>query len=136
MANISNTHQKSFAGEFGFTIIKCFKFDGNGFIIETLKSQNMQFLLVAYDGIDAGAQNRRLKIRQEHLDKIEKLKETGEFLFGGAILNDKGQMIGSMIVYDFPDRASLDKKLKDEPYIYGRVWEKIEIRPFRHAMIR
>jgi len=96
----------------------------------------MQFLLLAYDGTDAGAQDRRLKIRQEHLDKIEKLKKTGEFLFGGAILNDNGQMIGSMIVYDFPDRASLDKKLKDEPYIYGKVWEKIEIRPFRHAKIR
>jgi hypothetical protein len=38
-----------------------------------------------------------------------------------------------MIVYEFPDRQSLDERLKDEPYITGDVWEKIEIQPFRHA---
>ena len=95
----------------------------------------MQFLLIAYDGTDEGAQERRLKVRPEHLEKIEKLKKSGEFLFGGAILNENGQMIGSMIVYDFPDRAALDEQLKEEPYIYGKVWEKIEIKPFRAAKI-
>ena len=93
----------------------------------------MQFLLLAYDGTDAGATERRLKIRPEHLEKIENLKKAGEFIFGGAILNEGGQMIGSVIIYDFPDRASLDERLKDEPYICGKVWEKIEIRPFRLA---
>ena len=38
-----------------------------------------------------------------------------------------------MIVYEFPDRQSLDERLKDEPYITGGVWKKIEIQPFRHA---
>jgi uncharacterized protein YciI len=95
----------------------------------------MQFLLLAYDGNDSEAQERRLKFRQGHLEKIERLKKTGEFLFGGAILNDSGQMIGSMIVYDFPDRLSLDERLKDEPYITGGVWERIEIKPFRLARI-
>jgi hypothetical protein len=38
-----------------------------------------------------------------------------------------------MIVYDFPDRQSLDNHLKDEPYLTGGVWEKTEIRPFRPA---
>ncbi len=95
----------------------------------------MQFILIAYDGNDAGAQARRMKVRPEHLEKIEKLKKTGEFLFGGAIINESDEMIGSMIVYDFPDRAALDKHLKEEPYIYGRVWEKIEIMPFRAVKI-
>lgn len=95
----------------------------------------MQFLLVAYDGTDEWAQERRLKVRTEHLRKIEILKKSGEFLFGGAILNESGQMTGSMIVYDFPDREALDERLKEEPYIYGKVWERIEIRPFRQAGI-
>jgi hypothetical protein len=94
----------------------------------------MQFLLTAYDGTDSGAQERRMKVRPTHLEKIEILKKSGEFLFGGAILDDNGQMIGSMIVYEFPDRQTLDEKLKDEPYIYGKVWEKITIVPFRRAM--
>jgi uncharacterized protein YciI len=93
----------------------------------------MQFLLTAYDGTDDNAPERRLKVRPEHLEKVEVLRKTGEFLFGGAILDENGQMIGSMIVYEFPDRKALDEWLKDEPYIYGKVWEKINIVPFRLA---
>jgi hypothetical protein len=63
------------------------------------------------------------------------LKKAGEFLSGGAILDEEGKMIGSMIVYEFPDRESLDERLKDEPYIINGVWEKIEIKPFRLARI-
>ncbi|HLN55761.1 MAG TPA: YciI family protein [Bacteroidales bacterium] len=95
----------------------------------------MQFLLTAFDGEDSGALERRMSVREEHLQKIEKLKKSGEFLFGGAILDDNGKMIGSMIVYEFPDRKSLDEKLRDEPYIFGDVWKKVEIRPFRLAKI-
>jgi uncharacterized protein len=95
----------------------------------------MQFILLAYDGTDSAAPERRLKVRPGHLDKIKELKISGEFVFGGAILNDEGKMIGSMIVYDFPDRAALDERLKNEPYITEGVWKKIEIRPFRTAKI-
>ena len=93
----------------------------------------MQFLLLAYDGTDPEALQRRLNVREEHLKRISLLKNTGEFLFGGAILDNNGKMIGSMIVYDFPDRQSLEERLKDEPYLTGKVWEKTEIKPFRLA---
>jgi uncharacterized protein YciI len=93
----------------------------------------MQFLLVAYDGEDPGALERRMSVREEHLEKIALLKKTGEFICGGAILDDGGKMIGSMILYEFPDRTSLDEKLKSEVYITNGVWKKIEIRPFRLA---
>lgn len=95
----------------------------------------MQFLLTAYDGTDPGAQERRLKVREDHLRKIAGLKRNGEFLFGGAILDESGKMIGSMIVYEFQDRQMLDEKLKNEPYITEGVWKKIEIQPFRLARI-
>ena len=93
----------------------------------------MQFLLIAYDGKDAGALERRMKVREDHFKKIAIMKKNGEFLFGGAILDDNGKMIGSMIVYEFSDRQSLDSKLKDEPYMTEGVWKKVEIQPFRHA---
>ena len=93
----------------------------------------MQFILLAYDGTDTQALERRMKVREEHLGKIDILKKTGEFLCGGAILDDDGKMIGSMIVYDYPDRQALDQMLKNEPYFTENVWEKIEIRPFRMA---
>jgi uncharacterized protein len=56
-------------------------------------------------------------------------------LFGGAILDEGGKMIGSMIVYDFPDRQSLEIRLKEEIYITEGVWEKMDIQPFRLARI-
>ncbi len=95
----------------------------------------MQFLLVAYDGTDPGALDRRMKARPEHLEKIANLKKKGEFLLGGAILDNESRMIGSMIVYEFPDRAALDARLKQEPYIVYGVWEKYEIKPYRLANI-
>lgn len=95
----------------------------------------MQFMLIGYDGTDTGAMERRLRVREAHLENIAVLKKSGGCLFGGAILSDEGKMIGSVIVYDFPDRQSLDEKLKEEVYISGGVWEKIEIKPFRVAKI-
>lgn len=95
----------------------------------------MQFLLVAYDGTDPGALDRRMKVRPEHLEKIALLKKSGEFLLGGAILDDNGRMIGSMIVYEFPDREALEKRLREEPYITANVWQKIVIHPYRLANI-
>jgi len=95
----------------------------------------MQFLLVAHDGTDPDAHKRRMAVRPEHLRKIKFMKDNGEFLYGGAILDNRGNMIGSMILYEMPDRKTLDERLKDEPYIYGNVWEKIEIVSFRLAAI-
>ena len=95
----------------------------------------MQFLLIAYDATDVDAPDRRLKSRAEHLEKIAHVKKAGQFLFGGAILDENEKMIGSMILYETADREELDKLLLDEPYIYNKVWDKIEIMPFRLAKI-
>jgi hypothetical protein len=76
-----------------------------------------------------------MAVRPEHLEKVALLKKSGEFLLGGAILDDDGKMIGSMIVYEFPDRAALDESLKKEPYVINGVWEQIDIRPYRLARI-
>jgi uncharacterized protein len=95
----------------------------------------MQFLLIAYDGKTPNALDRRLRVRPEHLERVNKLKKNGEFIFGGAILDDKGKMIGSAIVYDFPDRTTLDERLNEEPYVTEGVWQKIEIMPFQLANI-
>jgi uncharacterized protein YciI len=96
---------------------------------------NMQFVLMGYDGTDEGALERRMKVREDHLAKVKMLKSRGLVLFGGAILDDSGKMIGSVLVYETADRQALDELLKDEPYINGDVWRKLEIRPFRLAKL-
>lgn len=96
----------------------------------------MQFLLIGYDGTDPEAPDRRMKVRGEHLEKIEILKNDSKCLAGGAILDENGKMIGSMIIYEFPDRNALDEQLKDEPYFTKGVWQKVEIQPFRLAIVK
>jgi uncharacterized protein len=93
----------------------------------------MQFILIAFDSTDEGALDRRMKVREEHLRNIAVLKKNGQFVCGGAILDNSGKMIGSMITYEFPDRSALGESLKSEVYLTAGVWEKVEIRPFRMA---
>lgn len=88
----------------------------------------MQFILTGYDGIDENALDRRMAAREDHLALAGQMHETGKWLYAAAILNDQGQMAGSMIVCEFESRDALQKEWLDkEPYVLGRVWEKIEI---------
>jgi len=91
----------------------------------------MQFLIIAYDGSDDKAMERRMAAREAHLAGIVKMKEEGKAIYGVAILNDREQMIGSVLVVDYPTRADLDAWLKTEPYVAGDVWRKIEVLPAR-----
>ncbi len=94
----------------------------------------MQFVVIAYDGTDAGARDRRLAARPAHLENAGRMKEKGTLLTGGAILDDQGATIGSVLVVDFPSRTEFDAWLAADPYVTGDVWRKVEARPFRVAV--
>ncbi len=91
----------------------------------------MEFLVIAMDGADEGAHDRRMAARADHLEGIARLKEAGRFVAGGAILDDDGKMIGSAVILDFPDRESAETAVAEDPYSKGDVWRDITIRPFR-----
>jgi len=67
----------------------------------------------------------------EYENGIKIIKNPKDPLFGEMIFDiliGTGKMIGLMMVCDFPSRAELEKQwLKNEPYIVGNVWKKIEI---------
>lgn len=94
-----------------------------------------QFLIHAYDYTDAQALDRRMAARPAHFEGIKKLKETGNFVLGGAILSEEGQMIGSNAVLQFETEEDLQAYLAIEPYIVQKVWEKIDVKSFRIANI-
>ena len=86
------------------------------------------------DGPDDDALERRKRTRPTHLAAIGPLVESGNVLVGGAMLNDAGDMIGSMVLVDFPDRTGVDAWLATGPYVTEGVWREIEVTPFRTAV--
>lgn len=91
----------------------------------------MQFVVTAMDFTDSGALERRMAQREAHLRGVRELIAKGHFLSGGAILDGSGRMTGSTLHLEFPDRASLDSVLQRDPYVSGKVWERIDIREAR-----
>jgi len=90
-----------------------------------------QYVITAYDGTDPDAQARRMAARPAHLESIRPLRDAGHFIEGGAILNEEGQMIGSVLMMAFPTRDELDQWLASDPYTTGKVWQQVDVRPFR-----
>lgn len=95
----------------------------------------MQFLVMAYDGTDAEAPNRRISMRQAHLKGVRSMKESENFLEGGAILDDAGAMIGSAMIVEFSSRDECDAWIASDPYTVGKVWDKVDVKPFRRAPV-
>ncbi|MEX2204347.1 MAG: YciI family protein [Actinomycetota bacterium] len=94
----------------------------------------MRFLVIGRDGDDADAPARRGRVRPAHLDSIQPFVDRGQILIGGAILDDSGAMIGSILLAEFDTREALDEWLRSDPYVTEQVWRSIEVHPFRTAV--
>jgi uncharacterized protein YciI len=92
-----------------------------------------QFLILTDDYKDPDALSRRLSVRETHLQRMREEKVKGNFIVGGAKLNDQGNMHGSMLVVQLENEDEVKKWVEEDPYVTGKVWEKIEILPFRIA---
>ena len=92
-----------------------------------------QYIITAWDGTDPEALDRRMKVRASHFDGARILKMNGNFVAGGAMLDEKGTMIGSTMIVQFDNEEGLQAWMKIEPYITGNVWQKITFHPFRLA---
>lgn len=88
----------------------------------------MQFIVTGYDGKDKGALDRRMAAREAHLAMAKQMADKGKWLYAAAILNDEGKMTGSVIICEFDSKKQLETEwLEKDPYVLGKVWEKIEI---------
>ena len=93
----------------------------------------MQYVVHALDFPDA--LERRLAVREAHLEGVRHMKAHGPFHLGGALLDDEGRMVGSMMLIEMEDDAAVQAWLRDEVYVTGRVWDKVEVRPLRAAPV-
>ena len=94
-----------------------------------------QYLITAWDATDEQALERRMKARPGHFERAAKLKANGNLIMGGAMLDDTGKMIGSTMVVQFEREQELLDWLDSEPYVVGKVWHKIDTRPFKMANV-
>ncbi|MFN8347225.1 MAG: YciI family protein [Spirosomataceae bacterium] len=95
----------------------------------------MLYVVHAYDYTDSEALDRRMSVRGRHLEGAKVLKSNGNFIMGGALLDPDGKMIGSMMVVDFEEERQMNQWLQNDPYVTGKVWEKIDVKPFRQAAV-
>jgi uncharacterized protein YciI len=94
-----------------------------------------QYLITGYDYTDTGALQRRMNVRPHHFDEAKKLKENGNFIIGGAILDGDGKMIGSVMIMQFESEEELEAWKQSEPYITQKIWESVDIKPFKVATV-
>jgi len=84
-----------------------------------------QFTLIAFDATDPDALNRRMAAREAHLASV--VKHRANLIFGAAITDKDGKMVGSIISAQFPSREAFDAWHTTDPYIVQNVWEKVTV---------
>ena len=83
----------------------------------------MQFVITAYDG--EGMLAKRMEVRPFHLEGMERLKD--HLVCAGGLLDDAGNLKGSVLVMEFQNREELDEYLANEIYVKEHVWERITV---------
>ena len=81
----------------------------------------MNFVVI---GKDKAGGEARLRHRPAHLDFIA--NHQAPVIYAGPLL-DGGEMVGSIFVFDVPDRAALDSHLAADPYFAEAIFESVEI---------
>jgi hypothetical protein len=82
----------------------------------------MNFVVI---GKDKGNGDLRTAARAAHLTYVSHQQPL--IVYAGPLL-EAGRMIGSLFVFDVPDRAALDRYLAGDPYFAGEgIFETVEI---------
>ena len=91
----------------------------------------MLFLCVLLDKPYSNA--LRMATRPKHLEHVEAVKD--KIVFCGPQLADDGQtMIGSLFVFDVPDRAAAEAIVQSDPYTKAGLFESTIIRAFKRMI--
>ena len=88
----------------------------------------MHYLVIGHDHPGATGKQRRAAARDAHLAQLTKATSARP-VFGAAVLDDGGEMVGSMLVMDAESREALQTWLDEEPYVVGEVWREVTVQP-------
>lgn len=86
-----------------------------------------QFILTCID--KPNSHDVRMAAREGHLAYVR--ARLDQVKLGGPLLNDAGDMIGSMLILDMADRAAVEAFAASDPYGLAGLFERVDIQPFR-----
>ena len=81
----------------------------------------MHFVVVCKDKADPAL---RLAARADHLEFVAGQQD--KIVYGGPLI-EQGRMVGSLFVFDVPDRPALDSYCSQDPYFTRGVFETVEV---------
>lgn len=89
----------------------------------------MRFALMTKD--KPGALQTRMDNREAHLAYIA---DTGVVEMAGPVLDDDGQMCGSLIVLDVDDMAAAHAWADNDPYAKAGLFESVTLRAWKKVI--
>jgi uncharacterized protein len=85
------------------------------------------FILMCVD--HPGGLSRRMAAREAHLAYAR--EHMSMIKVAGPLLDEAGEMAGSMFIIEAPDKAPVEAFSAADPYRLADVFERVEIRPWR-----
>jgi len=70
---------------------------------------------------------QRMAHRPAHLEHMARLDAAGCIRYGGPLLDDKGDMAGSLIIIEADDLESARATFGEDPYIIHGVFEQYDV---------
>ena len=71
--------------------------------------------------------DHRLTHRAAHLEHMARLDAAGRIRYGGPLLDEKGQMAGSLVIIEADDLESARSTYAEDPYVIHAVFEDYDI---------
>ena len=87
----------------------------------------MLFAVIRHDRPNSLA--LRLSERPRHLEYLKTV--LGSIVYGGALLDDEGKQIGSMLIIDVADQEAADAFAIADPFVDADLFASTSVRPFR-----
>ena len=73
----------------------------------------------------------RMATRQAHLAYAHDENNPSKVKIGGPYLDEKGDMCGSLIILEAPDKATAVNYTENDPYVKAGLFSSIDVRPYR-----
>ena len=85
------------------------------------------FVLMCVD--HPGGLERRLSVREQHLAYVR--EHIAMVKLAGPLLDDAGEMAGSMFIIEASDKVAVETFSANDPYRLADVFERVELRPWK-----